>query len=325
MMAAIPFGIEYRFLYYLLSSIDFADFVQSGAVPSINQNQLSNIQFDLPPKTEQSKIAEVLLTVDQAIEQTEELIAKQQRIKTGLMQDLLTKGIDEDGNLRSEETHAFKDSPLGRIPVEWEILKLRDILDEISEPISMKNDIYYQLISIRRRNGGIFKREILPGKKILTKDLHRVIPGTFLIANRQIVHGACAYVTDEFKDTVVSSAYTTLKGKENCNTRFFSWVAKTPLMYKYFLNASQGVVIEKMNFHLDEWLEFPLFMPPLSEQEDITKVFESINYEISKEEEYLKKLFAQKTALMQDLLTGTVRVTPLLDKTPESTSEGASA
>ena len=72
-------------------------------------------------QTEQSKIAEILSTVDQAIDQTEALIAKQQRIKTGLMQDLLTRGIDENGNLRSEETHEFKDSPLGRIPVEWEV------------------------------------------------------------------------------------------------------------------------------------------------------------------------------------------------------------
>ena len=62
--------------------------------------------------------------MDQAIEQTEALIAKQQRIKTGLMQDLLTRGIDEHGNLRSEQTHAFKDSPLGRIPVEWDVKHL---------------------------------------------------------------------------------------------------------------------------------------------------------------------------------------------------------
>ena len=58
------------------------------------------------------------------IEQTEALIAKQQRIKTGLMQDLLTRGIDEQGNLRSEETHQFKDASLGRIPVEWEASSL---------------------------------------------------------------------------------------------------------------------------------------------------------------------------------------------------------
>ena len=59
--------------------------------------------------------------MDRTIEQTEALMAKQQRIKTGLMQDLLTRGIDEHGNLRSEQTHQFKDSPLGRIPVEWDV------------------------------------------------------------------------------------------------------------------------------------------------------------------------------------------------------------
>ena len=78
---------------------------------------LADPEFD---KAEQAKIAEVLSTVDRAIEETEALIAKQQRIKTGLMQDLLIRGIDEHGNLRSEQTHKFKDSPLGRIPVEWE-------------------------------------------------------------------------------------------------------------------------------------------------------------------------------------------------------------
>ena len=89
-------------------------------------------RFTVPklPLPEQSKIAEVLSTVDRAIEQTEALIAKHQRIKTGLMQDLLTRGIDEHGNLRSEETHEFKDSPLGRIPVEWDIMALYEIVDE---------------------------------------------------------------------------------------------------------------------------------------------------------------------------------------------------
>ena len=123
MMAAVPNGIDSMFLYYVLSDIDFAYLVQSGAVPSINQGQISSIAFGLP-KPEQTKIAEILSTVDRAIEQTEALIAKQQRIKTGLMQDLLTRGIDEHGNLRSEQTHQFKDSPLGRIPVEWEVTQI---------------------------------------------------------------------------------------------------------------------------------------------------------------------------------------------------------
>ena len=66
------------------------------------------------PRSEQAKIAEILSTVDRAIEQTEALIAKQQRIKTGLMQDLLTRGIDEHGNLRSEANPHIQRLPLGQ-------------------------------------------------------------------------------------------------------------------------------------------------------------------------------------------------------------------
>ena len=96
---------------------------------TLNKQKLKKILFEYPEsEAEQAKIAEVLSTVDRAIEQTEALIAKQQRIKTGLMQDLLTRGIDEHGNLRSEQTHKFKDSPLGRIPVEWECKELSQVL-----------------------------------------------------------------------------------------------------------------------------------------------------------------------------------------------------
>ncbi|MDA9779076.1 restriction endonuclease subunit S [Rubripirellula sp.] len=96
----------------------------------ISRTNLGTIAILVPEnKSEQAKIAEILSTVDRAIEQTEALIAKQQRIKTGLMQDLLTRGIDEHGNLRSPETHPFKDSPLGRIPVEWDARELSEVVD----------------------------------------------------------------------------------------------------------------------------------------------------------------------------------------------------
>jgi type I restriction enzyme, S subunit len=75
-------------------------------LPIINKNTFGSIEIELPTSyAEQAKIAEILSTVDRVIGQTKALIAKQQRIKTGLMQDLLTCGIDEHGNLRSEQTH----------------------------------------------------------------------------------------------------------------------------------------------------------------------------------------------------------------------------
>ena len=108
---------------------------QGSTFEAINSSELKQWSILHPKdKAEQAKIAEVLSTVDRAIEQTEALIAKQQRIKTGLMQDLLTRGIDEHGNLRSEMTHKFKDSPLGRIPVEWEARDLQSLIANVQLP-----------------------------------------------------------------------------------------------------------------------------------------------------------------------------------------------
>jgi type I restriction enzyme S subunit len=129
-----PDQITQKYLYYTMLSEsgqrqirgEISGSAQPGLKSSFVRKVTASIPIDL---NEQSKIAEVLSTVDRAIEQTEALITKQQRIKTGLMQDLLTRGIDEHGNLRSETTHKFKDSPLGRIPVEWDAKTLSEIVD----------------------------------------------------------------------------------------------------------------------------------------------------------------------------------------------------
>jgi restriction endonuclease S subunit len=112
------------------------------AVNGISRDQLLDFEIFAPIRSEQTKIAEILSTVDRAIEQTKALIAKQQSVKTGLMQDLLTRGIDENGNLRSEQTHSFKDSSLDRIPVDWNVKRMDEIADVsygISDSIDRTN------------------------------------------------------------------------------------------------------------------------------------------------------------------------------------------
>ena len=95
-----------RFILYSILSDETTRQIESLVVgsnyPAINTGEVRKLKVCAPKcKDEQAKIAEILSTVDRAIEQTQGLIAKQQRIKTGLMQDLLTRGIDSSGNLRS--------------------------------------------------------------------------------------------------------------------------------------------------------------------------------------------------------------------------------
>ncbi len=100
-----------------------------GQYPALNTSQVEKIKLPLPPLHEQKKIAEILSTVDKAIEKVDETIEKTERLKKGLMEKLLTKGIGHK---------EFKDTEIGRIPKEWEVVdlsKIFEFLDHLRVPV----------------------------------------------------------------------------------------------------------------------------------------------------------------------------------------------
>jgi len=111
-----------KFLLYTLLSDNFRRKLLSLATISantnINQEALSSLEVPVPPIAEQHKIAAILSSVDEAIEKTEAIIEQTEKVKKGLMQQLLTKGI---GHTK------FKKTEIGEIPEEWEVKELKDL------------------------------------------------------------------------------------------------------------------------------------------------------------------------------------------------------
>lgn len=206
---------------------------------------------------------------------------------------------------------------ISSIPRGWRQVSIGDALREVSEPIRMRDSQLYKLVSIRRRNGGMFLREHLYGRQILTKDLQRIIPGSFAIARRQIIHGASALATDEFADAAASSSYSMFVGRDGCATEFFARLASHPLMYAYFLDASHGIVIEKMNFDVKRWLSYPINLPPVHEQMHIVKILDAVDEAIDSTERLISKLEHVRQGLLNDLLmhatANVAKPTPLGD------------
>lgn len=125
---------------------------QGSSVIHIGSAHLAQMLFKLPPREQQQRIAEILSTVDEAIEQTEALIAKTQQIKAGLMHDLFTRGVAADGQLRpplEEAPQLYKESPLGWIPREWKTVLLDDIATRGSGHTPSKNHPEYWNGTIR--------------------------------------------------------------------------------------------------------------------------------------------------------------------------------
>jgi len=288
---------------------------QTTGIINFKLGQYIEEAISLPvDKPEQTKIAEVLSTVDRAIEQTEALIAKQQRIKTGLMQDLLTRGIDEHGNLRSEETHAFKASPLGRIPVEWDIkplAKLADI-DRGKFTHRPRNDPrfyggtfpFIQTGDVTSRVGRriyLFSQTLNERGMKVSKEFPVDTIAVTIAAN--IADTALLAFPMYFPDSVVGAVVRTPN-----NVRFVELMIRKwkPLLEQLAPQSAQK------NINLDTLRPLPIPTAQPAEQDRIGDLYEQAETGQEQSERLLGKLRSTKQALMQDLLTGKKRVTPLL-------------
>jgi type I restriction enzyme S subunit len=224
-------GIDDKFFYYLIEGS--ADKIGNYGYDR-HFKHLKEYVCDYPRhKPEQSKIAEILSTVDRAIEQTEALIGKQQRIKTSLMQDLLTRGIDERGNLRSEETHQFKDSPLGRIPVEWEVKKVTEVSTKVTDGdhhTPKRSPSGFYLLSARNVIDGDL--DLSDVDYVSTSEYERMIrrcnpeAGDILISCSGTI-GRVSEVPKVLKCVLVRSAALIRFYREAVNSRFAEWMMRS--------------------------------------------------------------------------------------------------
>lgn len=276
-------------------------------------------------KAEQIKIAEILSTVDRAIEQTDTLIAKQQRIKAGLMQDLLTRGIDENGNVRSERTHAFKDSPLGRIPVEWEARPLGDLVaSAVDGPFgsNLKTEHYVdepgvRVIRLQNLGNGQFidtDKVWVSRERARRLERHSVAPGDLLIGSlgddKRLFGRACLYPASEQPAIVKADVFRVRCKREAIIHGFAFRLFNLPRWRRGLFGLAQGVTRDRVN--LSNLMLFKLPVPGVDEQRFSASYLDAADEHLYELQRSLKKMCSLKTGLMQDLLTGKCRVTAFL-------------
>ena len=316
-------NVSNDYLFQIFLSDDFNNQKNLLAIGStqeaINNTKAKQIQFLLPKsKTEQKKIAEILSKVDTAIEQTQSLIAKYQRIKTGLMQDLLTKGIDENGNIRSEETHEFKDSELGRIPKEWEIEKLETICTA---------DITYGIVQAgpNIENGIPYIRTgDMSGNALKLNGLLRTTPeiaskfkrstvreGEIVFALRATI-GKVLLVPKELDGANLTQGTARISSNENVvKNSFLIWCLRMEYFKNQILQNQKGTTFSEISLGQLRKMKVS-FSKDTIEQNKIINILQEQVILITDERNKLQKLLSIKTGLMQDLLSGKKRVTKLI-------------
>ena len=308
------------YIYYFLLSPKAQQIIKTkisgSAQPGLNTKFIENFPITFPlDKSIQTRIAEILSTADKAIENSEKLIAKYKRMKNGLMQDLLTKGIDENGNIRSEATHKFKDSPIGRIPVEWKVdvfgkysyikgrigwrgLKSDEYKEEGPYLIAGNHIIDCKVVWDACQHINLYRYNESPEIQLQLDDIIISKDGTI---------GRVAYVDFLPGLATINSTMMLLRitNKEIYNRFIFYY-----LQGEYFSNIIKEKTSGSGVPHLFQRDMKSLLLPIIDfqEQNNIANMLISLDNQIINEIIALSKLKRLKTGLMNDLLSGKVGV-----------------
>ncbi|MFA4828155.1 MAG: restriction endonuclease subunit S [Thermodesulfovibrionales bacterium] len=273
---------------------------QGTSINGILREDLSSFLISLPPLPEQKKIAEILTTVDDAIEETDRIIEKTKELKKGLMQKLLTYGIGHK---------KFKKTEIGEIPVEWEVVRLNKVVKEFyngGTPDTKVKEYWNGNIPwvtgadfINQRIDQIRRYITMEGVKNSATNL--ISKGNLLIVTRTGVGKLAIAPFDIAISQDITGVITNTKRLlPDFLYRFLDYHEKK------LKSLVQGTSINGLL--REDLASLNICLPPLEEQKEITDILTTLDLDIDNEKAIKQTLESLKKSLMQVLLTGRVRV-----------------
>lgn len=288
---------------------------------TLNKAKMAEMTLNLPPLVEQIKIAQVLDTLDTAIHATDAIIAKLKAVKHGLLHDLLTRGIDANGELRppqAEAPHLYKQSPLGWIPMEWVCKPFGELCESSAFGPRFPSDAYDEngpLATLRTTDmddEGNISLSTMPRAAIKPSVFvdHLLRPGDIVIS-RSGTCGVTGVFTGHDIPVVPGAFLIRFRLRDLRLNRFYRRYFNSSLGRPYLERLAVGGVQKNIKGSDVLCLQVPNLEP--TEAVAIGDRIESVEHDIESNQQLLRKLKLQKSGLMDDLLTGRVRVTPLLE------------
>ncbi|WP_169725546.1 restriction endonuclease subunit S [Desulfomicrobium escambiense] len=278
---------------------------------------------------EQSTLAKILDTLDTAIHETEAIIAKLKAVKQGLLHDLLTRGIDANGELRppqAEAPHLYKTSRVGLIPKTWELRGVLDVAPEDRQSILTgpfgadlgQSDFRPEGVPVLRignvQSGFIdwSDTQYVTQHKANSLAKYLIQEGDLLFARQGATTGRNALADARADGAVINYHIIRVAvDKARCHPSYLYAVFNSDNTKSQVDQVKGRGTREGINSAQIAALSFALPQP--EEQLEAVKRMASIDESIRSESALRANLLLQKISLMDDLLTGRVRVTPLLE------------
>ena len=293
---------DVEFLYYWFSYFKPAwkKFAKPTTQANLTAEIVKNILVPFPKIEEREVIAWVLSVVDLAIQKTNEIIAKTERLKKGLMQTLLTKGIGHK---------EFKDTEIGKIPKTWQIVKIGDVTETTSggTPDRSKKEYYGGTIpwvkSGELKDNTIYDTEEKITEIGLKNSAAKLLPkGTLLVA----MYGATVGKTGilGIEATTNQAVCAILPKHTRLNLKFLQYYIVFG-RNRWILQSSGGA---QPNISQEIIKNSKIPLPPPEEQQRIANILSIVDEKIELENKKKSGLEKVKRGLMDLLLTGKVRV-----------------
>ncbi|AKB35932.1 Type I restriction-modification system, specificity subunit S [Methanosarcina siciliae C2J] len=279
----------------------------------VSKNVFFSYKIPIPPFPEQQKITSILSKVDEQIEHTERVIEKTEILKKGLMQKLLTKGI---GHTK------FKKTELGRIPEEWNVFKLSELLERkyILSHLDGNHGSKYPKAHEFVDSGVLYvsANAIIDGTVDISKAKYLALErakqftkgiaksGDVLLAHNATVGPTALLETDQ-SYVILSTSLTYYRcNLQKVSNYFLKYYMESSLFQNQLGKIMKQTTRNQVPITMQRNLYFCL--PSIEEQREIGNTLFCIEKQIMKNGDYLTRLQELKKGLMQDLLTGKVRV-----------------
>jgi len=276
-----PNIISNDYLEVIFSHLDFTKprFRKGGAIPHFDFKQLKDVKILLPPLEEQQKIAEILGAVDEDIAKTQELIDTTEKLKRGLMQELL------DG---SDNVKIFNFS------------ELVDLRKQKLKPTESSEEKYIALEHLGQGTGILLNI----GHSSDTKSINSVFKKGDILFTKLRPY-LRKYWKAEF-DGICTAELLVFIPKLKSDTDFIFQLIQSDNFIQHSVSKSFGTKMPRTDWGIISSFEIPLPSPQRRQQ--IGDILSSIDEKILFNKKLKEKLITLKKGLMQDLLSGRVRV-----------------
>ena len=271
--------------------------------PIVKKSLFEKFPLSLPENiNEQQKIASTLSTVDEAIQKVDVVLTKTERLKKGLMHELLTKGIGHK---------EFKQTEIERIPKDWEVDTLPNLMNIIdyrgrTPPFSESGIPYVGSDNIRNERI-VFDNRRYVSEEAYNQYMTRGIPnpGDILFTTEAPL-GEVAIIPRNFK-FCFAQRLVALQCKNNFESTFFMYMLRSKTVQKQLRGWATGTTVKGISSKNMKFIKIP-YSKDVTEQQKIAEIISTADKKLELERNEKMKLKRIKQGLMDLLLSGKIRV-----------------